>query len=1222
MSIFGALSEILTQSTTAKISTTKSDYKVPNGLDSKTNFITNSSSQHSTNFNSNSNKIVAIYPSHPVDDTKILSNIPNTNNVQKDIHSSQLNQPAFKNIGQDKNKTFAKNSSETEETTIVYPTKNQNPEISSSEPNLKSHNSDINQIHSNFMNLKSESGFQTDEESAQSATSRAPIITDAQSTKSPSRTKFSSARGYLPIKNNTDFVQKNTPNSAIKVVGVESRNNFDTSENPTTEASPSVRSGKSLQESTPKTSITTLTSSQQELLDRVAILSQLLSNFRRDKYETITEERVVTEITATPFSRTPKNNLVVVPLNEKPNVENVEATSSKVDVEQRFREGKAVTQKSETSYEDQIFEKVYSTEVPETTTSQIKEGDNNNEETTTISTSTSTSKVEEENTPKLGLGINASKSSNMDSVTNLVATSKDEVAASEPTSNNPIIEDKLNYESKEVDTKETATIVASVNITPSTTTDELANTAENGTVTESSSSSTPETTSMAPIEESPRSKTESRFNVLQRLLLERNQLQNKTGKSLSSNQQNNVQLDQKQTATESTLIFKTTLSQSDFSDSKFIIVTPSNLPESTTYFPQHTRLNLTTRISPVFRSNNVQTDNDIPSSLEDTTTTITPSSSSKVPNILEFETAHETTTDAKNYVAPTTTEKATEDPISINSRIGEEVRKSIQAILEKYRLNDINSIITTTEKLVDSQNESIEKSSSITTSSNNNLEDLHTQGPIKVDLGFSTTTSTNKNDAKIDISTTDISTSSESTATTTTQKILDTTTTILPTTSENQHITTEPSPSTTKELETSSIETTTLKLDKDAPLTPANTDKLTLENKDLQSSSSTTELSVPALTSTILPSVLSRGKEENIQEIITTSSTTYKPRFQDSNRATFAPFGTQSSTSPPKRDYVIYGILPNSTVVQKEPEENRIPINDQVDVDSQEGLIVYAILPNSTIVKKFPNGTVVRHIDSSVRVLDVKPWDLSDLIRMNEYNKLRSGFGAAEKNVDNALDTRIDGTVTTNESTHINLDPKIASNLTNALTANNEEFSSNENSTSITEVIEVVELITEITTVTANEIRNNTASTVEITSRINTNNTLDDSTINRKDSFNKNANKIKESDTKLLNNVGNSKGDVRNPKALEDPSTTNNGTLDETGSTNPNPISNNVNMPISITDSLVEKATNKLLLGGQLIDIIVRSSSFEDLSKSLDETNEKLSYQADLTTVLDLVQII
>lgn len=65
-------------------------------------------------------------------------------------------------------------------------------------------------------------------------------------------------------------------------------------------------------------------------------------------------------------------------------------------------------------------------------------------------------------------------------------------------------------------------------------------------------------------------------------------------------------------------------------------------------------------------------------------------------------------------------------------------------------------------------------------------------------------------------------------------------------------------------------------------------------------------------------------------------------------------FSTSSSTRAPLRDYLVYGIYPNKTIVRKRPEDNLI---DARNVDSP--YVIFGIFPDGRLVRKFPNGTII-----------------------------------------------------------------------------------------------------------------------------------------------------------------------------------------------------------------------------------------------------------------------
>ncbi|XP_068970720.1 mucin-2-like isoform X5 [Bombus flavifrons] len=84
------------------------------------------------------------------------------------------------------------------------------------------------------------------------------------------------------------------------------------------------------------------------------------------------------------------------------------------------------------------------------------------------------------------------------------------------------------------------------------------------------------------------------------------------------------------------------------------------------------------------------------------------------------------------------------------------------------------------------------------------------------------------------------------------------------------------------------------------------------------------------------------------------STTPYLGRFGGS-RLTPAPrFSLSSTTRAPLRDYLVYGIYPNKTIVRKRPEDNLI---DARNVDSP--YVIFGIFPDGRLVRKYPNGTII-----------------------------------------------------------------------------------------------------------------------------------------------------------------------------------------------------------------------------------------------------------------------
>lgn len=87
----------------------------------------------------------------------------------------------------------------------------------------------------------------------------------------------------------------------------------------------------------------------------------------------------------------------------------------------------------------------------------------------------------------------------------------------------------------------------------------------------------------------------------------------------------------------------------------------------------------------------------------------------------------------------------------------------------------------------------------------------------------------------------------------------------------------------------------------------------------------------------------------------------YPGRFDGSQMTSIPKF---SSSKAPIRDYLIYGIYPNKTIVRKRPEDNLI---DGRNVNSP--YVIFGIYPDGRLVRKFPNGTIIP--DSSRNPVEV-----------------------------------------------------------------------------------------------------------------------------------------------------------------------------------------------------------------------------------------------------------
>ncbi|XP_054000513.1 mucin-2-like isoform X1 [Hylaeus anthracinus] len=121
------------------------------------------------------------------------------------------------------------------------------------------------------------------------------------------------------------------------------------------------------------------------------------------------------------------------------------------------------------------------------------------------------------------------------------------------------------------------------------------------------------------------------------------------------------------------------------------------------------------------------------------------------------------------------------------------------------------------------------------------------------------------------------------------------------------------------------------------------------------SASNQSTSNAPAGGTTTMPtSGMTMPPRPQIGQIAQAPTTPYLGRFGGS-RLTPAPrFSPSSTTRAPLRDYLIYGIYPNKTIVRKRPEDNLI---DARNVDSP--YVIFGIFPDGRLVRKFPNGTII-----------------------------------------------------------------------------------------------------------------------------------------------------------------------------------------------------------------------------------------------------------------------
>ncbi|KAF9413410.1 hypothetical protein HW555_008347 [Spodoptera exigua] len=134
----------------------------------------------------------------------------------------------------------------------------------------------------------------------------------------------------------------------------------------------------------------------------------------------------------------------------------------------------------------------------------------------------------------------------------------------------------------------------------------------------------------------------------------------------------------------------------------------------------------------------------------------------------------------------------------------------------------------------------------------------------------------------------------------------------------------------------------------------------------------TTIASSETMETTTLVADTETTTQQNVETTTFNIDTTTSTDASDSNTSQTTVSTLSVGTSAiPKKDYVIFGILPNNTVVRKNPNED---ILEQLTEASP--YIVYGVLPNNTVIRKFPNGTRVPRVMQKIDILPISPWSL------------------------------------------------------------------------------------------------------------------------------------------------------------------------------------------------------------------------------------------------------
>lgn len=121
--------------------------------------------------------------------------------------------------------------------------------------------------------------------------------------------------------------------------------------------------------------------------------------------------------------------------------------------------------------------------------------------------------------------------------------------------------------------------------------------------------------------------------------------------------------------------------------------------------------------------------------------------------------------------------------------------------------------------------------------------------------------------------------------------------------------------------------------------------------------------------------------EINNTDLIINTTDTYTPRFE-SRLPKLLPSMTNTQTQPTsdglisrgRKDFIVFGLLPNNSVAVKYPSEE----SDE-EMDSNAGRFVYAILSNNTVIRRYPNGTTKAvNKARNIQITDFEPSQLWD----------------------------------------------------------------------------------------------------------------------------------------------------------------------------------------------------------------------------------------------------
>ncbi|CAK1578035.1 unnamed protein product [Parnassius mnemosyne] len=173
--------------------------------------------------------------------------------------------------------------------------------------------------------------------------------------------------------------------------------------------------------------------------------------------------------------------------------------------------------------------------------------------------------------------------------------------------------------------------------------------------------------------------------------------------------------------------------------------------------------------------------------------------------------------------------------------------------------------------------------------------------------------------------------------------------------------------STTMDAELTTVEETTESQDTLKSTIQSTENPTTIAQVNTEVTTSLIDLEWPTKTS-LTESNLETTTQAGIE---TTTVTLVKETKSNDLITTKAQLNVVTQPTIPKKDYVIFGILPNNTVVRKDPNDNVLE-----RLTEATPYIIYGVLPNNTIIRKFPNGTRVPRLMQKIDVLPISPWSL------------------------------------------------------------------------------------------------------------------------------------------------------------------------------------------------------------------------------------------------------